>query len=297
MPAAKDQSDTLLDERAPPAAVKAERIVVLREMSVADAFAAVIAACIRHFRSTAQLAISNRDPGALHQSRVALRRLASAFLLFRSAVDGTEFDRLRDELRWIMSRLGEARDLDVVLQRELPDDERTRLEAERERAYARAIEALDSSRCQLLVADVLAWRTHGDWRSRKIAQKRIVPYARRRIDRLWSKVARSERISRMTERQRHRLRTRTKTLRYALRFVAALHADARKRRKKFSRDLKNLQQALGELNDRAVVRMLVAATPSPVVAERALLDDAEDAIGRLREIGPYWRKASGRTSL
>jgi CHAD domain-containing protein len=284
------QSDTLIDDQAPAKAVKAERVIMLPEMSVAEAFTVIVSACINHFRSNEQLVVGERDPAALHQSRIALRRLRSAFSLFRDAVDGAEFDRLRDELRWLTRRLGTARDFDMIFEHEVTDEQWARLEPEREHAYDRAIEGMNSSRCRLLLADLLDWQAHGDWRSRRIARKRVGPFAKRRLDRLWSKTAHSKRVSRMTKRQRHRLRKRTKTLRYSLRFVAALHADVRKRRKKFFGGMKDLQQALGELNDLAIARNFIAFVPSPAV-ERGLIGEAEQAIERLRKIGPYWRHA------
>jgi CHAD domain-containing protein len=54
--------------------------------------------------------------------------------------------------------------------------------------------------------------------------------------------------------------------------------------------MKDLQQALGELNDLAIARTFIASARSPVV-KRGLIDEAEQTIERLRKIGPYWRHA------
>ena len=72
-------------------------------------------ACIQHYRLNEPLVIATRDAAALHQTRVAMRRLRSAFTLFRPALHGAEYQRLRNELRWFTAQLGDARNLDVYL--------------------------------------------------------------------------------------------------------------------------------------------------------------------------------------
>jgi CHAD domain-containing protein len=60
---------------------------------------------------------------AVHQMRVAARRLRSALATFRPVLDRRGTDPLRDELRWLGQALGDARDLEVLRDRFL-----TRLE-------------------------------------------------------------------------------------------------------------------------------------------------------------------------
>ncbi|MEO3806739.1 CYTH and CHAD domain-containing protein [Nonomuraea sp. B1E8] len=52
------------------------------------------------------------EDDAVHQMRVAARRMRSALKAFKTVVTGT--DRLQDELRWLGAVLGEARDLEVI---------------------------------------------------------------------------------------------------------------------------------------------------------------------------------------
>jgi CHAD domain-containing protein len=54
---------------------------------------------------------------AVHQMRVAARRLRSALATFRPVLDRRATDPLRDELRWLGQALGEARDLEVLRER------------------------------------------------------------------------------------------------------------------------------------------------------------------------------------
>lgn len=117
-------------------AVKAEKVTLSAAMSVAEAFQVIAFACLRHFRSNEPRVAAGRDVDALHQSRVALRRLRSAFSLFKPILARPAAERFRVELRDLSNKLGEARNLDVLLRRrseELAPDARQRLVEERTR--------------------------------------------------------------------------------------------------------------------------------------------------------------------
>ncbi len=57
------------------------------------------------------------DPEGVHQARVASRRLRSDLRTFRTALDPAWAEPLREELRWLGTVLGEARDADVLFDR------------------------------------------------------------------------------------------------------------------------------------------------------------------------------------
>jgi CHAD domain-containing protein len=57
------------------------------------------------------------DPEGVHQARVASRRLRSDLRTFRATLDPEWAQPLREELRWLGTVLGEARDADVLLAR------------------------------------------------------------------------------------------------------------------------------------------------------------------------------------
>jgi triphosphatase len=278
--------------------IKAEPVPVDADMTVAEGFATIVSACVRHFRLNEPLVIEDRRMEALHQSRVAMRRLRSALSLFRTAVADDRFEHIRDELRWFTNQLGDARNLDVYLQRDLPHDKRRPLERKREQAYDSVIAAMESQRFRQLMLDLIAWAALGDWRLHATAERELEPYMTKRIDRLWAKVDDSEDLSRMDDGQRHRLRIEIKKLRYALEFAEALHHHESERQKRFGKAVEDVQEALGHLNDAVVARTLVTADawpiepPEPSPEERASLQEAEQALHHLGKIGPYWRRHS-----
>lgn len=59
--------------------------------------------------------VRRAEEDAVHQMRVAARRLRSALKSFKSIVEGTE--NLQGELKWLGQVLGEARDLEVIRER------------------------------------------------------------------------------------------------------------------------------------------------------------------------------------
>jgi CHAD domain-containing protein len=79
---------------------------------------------VRHALRTAREAVAANEAGvrageddAVHQMRVTCRRLRSDVRTFRVLLDDDRIGPLRAELRWLGGALGEARDLEVLLER------------------------------------------------------------------------------------------------------------------------------------------------------------------------------------
>lgn len=275
--------------------VKAEPVAIDASMTVAQGFEAIVAACIRHFRLNEAAVLGQRNPEALHQVRVSMRRLRAAMSVFRTAIADEEFMRLRDELRWFTNKLGDARNLDVLLQRDFPAGQREQLLERRDQAYDEVIAAIESARLRSLMLDLAAWSALGAWHEHPKAQEPLEPYVSGRIDKLWHKVGHAQHVGRMDDESRHRLRIEIKKLRYALEFVARLHGHQEKRQKKFGKAMEELQEGLGKLNDMVVARQLATSnewTIAPVeddAAERQLFHEANHGLRLLRKAGPYWR--------
>lgn len=61
--------------------------------------------------------VRDDEPESVHQFRIALRRLRSAFDTFRAVLEPGSANSLRQELKWMAGTLGGARDLQVLQQR------------------------------------------------------------------------------------------------------------------------------------------------------------------------------------
>jgi inorganic triphosphatase YgiF len=295
--------------------LKAEPIELRADMNAADGFAAIAYACLRHFRLNEELVVTKRDPGALHQARVAMRRLRSAFTLFRPVISDDTYQRLREEVRWFTNQLGDARNLDVLMKRfgrdkgEEADRLRERLSTERDAAYEQVIDALRSDRLRALMIDIVGWIETGLWReTNEMARLPLPEYARTQLDKRWRKVRKGGKDLKAADPEvRHQLRIEVKKLRYAVEFLASLTRgdDALGRQKAFVAALEEMQEQLGELNDVETARNMlgnllssdqdgreirfVRQRLSLPQSEGQQLEAAQKAYGQLAEVGRYWR--------
>jgi CHAD domain-containing protein len=281
---------------------KAQRVRLNGQMIVAEAFAAVVQSCLRHFRLNEGLITLDSKGGPLHQARVAIRRLRSAFSLFRPAVTDEEYDRLREGLRRLGLCLGDARNLDVMLAEPgMPKDKagrdsRRRLRRERDAAYERVREVLEGPSIPCLILEIVAWAETGKWRENEPAQDPIGPFAIDRLDRRWKRVRRDARVfDELDVEEQHQLRIDVKKLRYACEFFAGLIPSARRgERKAFVARLEAIQESLGKLNDIETARLLAPELADGREADRedeaeALLRLTEHHLKALRGLKPYWR--------
>lgn len=81
--------------------------------------ASLVRQCLAEQREAltrAEEALHAGEPEGLHDVRVALRRIRSAFATFRPVFERTVTEPLRDELRWVSRLLGQARDVEVVIE-------------------------------------------------------------------------------------------------------------------------------------------------------------------------------------
>ena len=263
------------------------------EVPAAEAFKSIVTACIRHFRLNERLLLRTRSAEALHQSRVALRRLRTAFSLFKEIIADDQVDELKDRLRSLSQLLGEARDLDVFIAKlQQPDNGMglddgellAGMQRKREQTYDRLIAALQGTQFETLIFDVLAWSETGPWLADEAAQGQrqqpIESFAAAVLDRQRRKIRkRGRRLKELNPPARHDVRIEAKKLRYASEFFSSL-AKGRKNQKRhaaFAKALEELQEHLGELNDLAtsesIVRTAAAGPDGQFEADAASTGD------------------------
>jgi|CXWL01.1.fsa_nt_gi inorganic triphosphatase YgiF len=287
------------------AAVKAEPIALNGDMTPAMAFQYVAGACVRQFRSNEAL-LKGRGEDALHQTRVGLRRLRSALLIFEPLFAGEEAIRLREELRWLAAELGDARNLDVLIARSVTGSVRSRLEAACEDAYLRAAKALASTRARTLMLDLSEWIATGSCLKQTGIQmpreQALKAFASQALDRMRRKVKKAGRdLIALDDVARHQVRKEVKKLRYAAEFFSALFDSKREKRryKRYIDTLECLQNELGALNDLAAATMILdrlglsddPEAQSLLAADKknARLKVADEAKEELLDAKRFWR--------
>ncbi len=244
----------------------------------AEGFRRIAHECLRHLVDNFP-GVARGDADALHQMRIAIRRLRTAISLFRHVIAGEETEAVKAELRWLREATGPARDLDVFIDEVIaPIRDKHRkdkginglyrhLRQRRRKAYADAREALLSMRCRQLALRIAAWAEAGQWRSNGDALMRarqrepIQAHAAEQLRKLRRRIRKEGKaLAGLDDAARHQLRVQVKKLRYATEFFASLFDSkkARKRERAFGETLKEFQDALGALNDVAVRKSLSA---------------------------------------
>lgn len=206
---------------------------------------------------------------AVHTMRVATRRLRSALATFRPLLDRTRTDPLRDELKWIASELGGARDAEVLRERLLasiaqepgelvlgPIASRvgTELQADHRKAHAELVVAMGSTRYYRLLdsLDELAaeppFTEEGDRKARKVLT-RCVRKAYRRVAVLVEAGPPEDAAHR--DEWYHEIRKASKRLRYAGESVAPAFGEPAT---VLAERAEALQEVLGEHQDSVVAR-------------------------------------------
>lgn len=273
---------------------KASALRLKADLPVSQAFTVIAMECVRHFRLNEPLITDS--PEALHQARVAMRRLRAALSLFRGVIQDNEFPRFRNGLRSLTGTLGKARNLDVFIQQYascLTKADRAKLEKERNKAYAEIVSALGSPLMTGLLLDLVAWTHIGDWRDNRKASRTIKRFARNRLGHFWAKAqAGGSHLLELTDEERHHFRLDVKKLRYGVDFLGSLFDKSKVR--KFASSLAQLQEKLGDLNDQVTARDTIAMLSLDITLQHGTGPGAKTMkktarrYRKLERIDPFW---------
>lgn len=237
-----------------------------------EAFRRIALAGLEHLQGNLHGAITSNDPEFIHQMRVATRRLRAALRLFAPVLPAGLAEVLVPELRVLTSRLGHARDLDVLLaeiatpvMRALPDEPRLAALAgaitdRQYSARAAAVRHLQSIAHGRLVLQATAL-LHRPPLRRPVEQtfgltESVGDFAAVRLRRLRKKVRGLAAAAAVDDAPSlHRLRIGIKRLRYALEFFMPLATG--KSLPRLLASLVQMQDELGQLNDLANAGLLL----------------------------------------
>jgi len=248
------------------------------------------AGTLRLFRHEAGVR-TGEDPEAVHQARVATRRIRSTLRTFSKLLDTGWTDRLRDDLKWLADLLGEVRDTDVLLERfsghldALPADDAkagrrllARLGEQRDHARRRLLGGMAQEKYAVLLDDLVA----------AAAAPALLPGADRPaaevmpplVAKPWKKLRKAVRDAGddPADDQLHQIRIRAKRVRYA---VEAVEPAIGKPAKDFAVAVADLQSVLGDHHDAVVgeawLRQAATSARRDVALVAGLLIAAERA--------------------
>lgn len=202
------------------------------------------------------------DPEAVHQARVATRRLRSDLRTFAPLLDPAWANLLRDELKWLADELGVVRDGDVLLMRLRDSVEQLRgvdraplddvlgeLEADLAGERAKLLDGMREARYLTLLDDLVAAAANPVLMAD--ASRPAADVLPRLVSRPWRRLRRAHAAmdSPPTDDQLHQLRISAKRVRYAAEAVAPV---AGKPASALATAAAGLQTVLGDFHDAVV---------------------------------------------
>ncbi len=260
------------------------------------------------------------DEEAIHQMRVALRRLRVALKAFRAEQSEEVWRRFSEEAKALGTTVGELRDLDVLALDivapleavpEKPDIAalRTVLDGARRTAREALVETLLAPRWIEFRSKLALWPMQVE---QQLEQEDGAVYDRsarkagyKALRRLWKRIDEAaDDVDTLDIERRHALRKDLRRLRYAVELIAPLADDADAGR--MITEIRRLQYSLGHLNDLATAHRLVEmsnirdhADPAVQRASGFVIGwhaarsqdtwrETKDALARLQRMPRFW---------
>lgn len=251
----------------------AEDVTFPPEETVELAFREILRSCLTQIADNRIAILQGDDPEGPHQFRIGLRRLRSAFRLFKPVLNPLTFRDLDAQARILATEAGKVRDLDVLtdeivspLAKVAPDGIGlepllTHLGTIREEGRAALHSHLSAPDVNGFLFDLAAYTEGRGWldldsfdQTARLAQT-IRVYSRKALDKQWKKVSGyGSRIDELTIPERHEMRKALKKLRYGVEFFGSLYPKSDL--KPFLKRMKRLQDIFGYLNDVAMAEKL-----------------------------------------
>ncbi|HYB35169.1 MAG TPA: CHAD domain-containing protein [Mycobacterium sp.] len=255
-----------------------------------------IATVLQHFAAVIDDNVAGTiaaiDTEFLHDLRVAVRRTRSILKLTGDALPEDTVARFEPGFKWLGDLTTPVRDLDVYLlglddmaaglasaDPHHLDPFRSFLIRHRAAERRQLVRGLRSRRFEQLME---SWRTAlGEVAARSDGGQPIATLAQQRVEQTFLRVVKlGERITADSpSEQVHALRKRCKELRYLLEVFRPLHADAPHRQ--LVKELKALQDTLGEFQDGEVQRQAVREFAAAMMDEGTALPETVLAMGEL----------------
>ncbi len=256
--------------------VKAQRVALQPGADDKSVVREILSSATHHFTANWEALRTGDDPESIHQARVALRRMRTAFRMFERVIPLDELSALKEEAGRIAAGFGRARDLDALL----------------DVAAAIPPQAGAGAGLQSLMAEVRRQRSEAFAASRALLDRAAVTDFVLRVEAFASSVPalpvppgeaagvmlswlyrrvkkRGRRIARQNEEERHRLRIALKDLRYGIEFFSGLHGHEA-RAKRMAEAAAVLQDILGRGNDAAVGAVLAREVAHPLGPDGAV---------------------------
>ncbi|WP_150526720.1 CYTH and CHAD domain-containing protein [Roseibium sediminis] len=255
-------------------ALKPQKVSIDARDTTERAFQIILRSCLEQIALARVSILHSDDPEGPHRLRIALRKLRSAFSLFKPALAQGSCHALDVTARNLAQIGGEVRDhdvlcLDIVSSLQGVTPKAIALEPLATLLAARASTkrvALRTELSQSAVNDFLfnladfiesrGWRDPSDKGQKAILSQPVEILASMALDKQWKRVSRfGARLDELTVPERHEMRKALKKMRYGTEFFGPLFP--KQSVKPFLKRMQRLQDIFGYLNDVAMAEKLL----------------------------------------
>ncbi|WP_374448927.1 CHAD domain-containing protein [Stella sp.] len=272
-----------------------------------DAFLATGRAALRQALGNLDRIAASPDPApeAIHQFRVAVRRLRAALGLFRDCLDEDARHALAASLREVARLFAEARDLDVFATETLAplaaavgegadlSPASAAVAAARTAARGEIARAVWSPLLARTLLDLVRWFEADEAPLAGEAGRSVMRHARRALRRRRRRLVAHHTAGPASVEEWHALRIEAKKLRYATDAFAALYPPEATR--PFVRALQEVQDCLGRYNDAAVADTLAGRLRLDAPATAAIAGwTARERVAQGERFARAWRRLRRR---
>ena len=223
-------------------------LVLQQKDQISTILQKIVANCLAHlFPNVTAIAADHYSSDHVHQARVAIRRLRSAFRIFQSVTDHVH-PEWPDQLRDIFQQLGSTRDRDALAESLIPQLEQAGaplLKLPPQRQKQPDISALFRNPATVeLMLQLLSFSQEKIESESKSSHKILC----KGLNKLHQQICQdAQNYQELDIESRHRTRKRVKRLRYNVEFLQSLFPE--KEVKAYLKALKPLQESLGYYND------------------------------------------------
>jgi triphosphatase len=279
--------------------VKHKPLAIPVDMDSYELLQVSMANALDHFFSNNPQILKAR-PEAIHQTRVAIRRMRAFLRAFKGQIDYMDRKALNGELRWLQTKLGDCRDWHVLRTDTLPKIKGLNPELRAElvelclrmhrKQLAQALQTYGSRRAQRLILHLQSWlarqpKTGGPSISKQ--RRSTLKANMKRLGKLGALVP-SRSVTEV-----HAMRIMVKKIRYTVEiFPGAEDEDTRLA----LQSLEKAQDALGDLNDACKALNLISVavnenlSPELHIAVRKWVN--KRILACIRKAQPHYKKCS-----
>lgn len=303
--------------------VLAKAPLLKTSMTSEEAMREILRSCFAQIAGNLPVVVESDDPEGPHQLRVGLRRLRSAFSVFKPLIAQDAVGDIAAEAKRSGAVAGGLRDMDVLLSDvvgaaaeamgavespgfvQLTAALQTRQQKVRQ-DVVKKMSAEDAQRLPLVLGaftEGRGWLDPGDiGQSARLAAP-VRDFAAKQLNRRWSKAAKwGRRIEELTIPERHEMRKELKKFRYTVDFFYSIYPEAQA--KPFRKQLRRLQNIFGYLNDAAMAEAalpgIAGSDPAASFAAGRVIGwcdanaeiswrDAREKWSALKHIPAFWR--------